>query len=432
MTADFRNPSKPLTALVIGIFAVVVVILTARAASRINQPGVRYPEVDSDAWALRDFRDAIYYPVRAFLDGVSPYHAEEYVDKYPVGQDFPLYSPLTLIVHLPFGWMPFEISQWVYFGMTIALTVALAWSILFVCRLPNPTANVFLLATAILLSRPGHMNLLLGQTTIPLVLCSLWALYFADRYRPWLSGFCVALATLKPTYGVVLIALMYAMRMRRSPTRGILITAVTTIPLVVWVIWMQGGLDESLKIWRENVQMFNTNPGRDPSHSFSRIDIIALWARWNQIAPDKNYELVATCLMLGASCLFLYCLNPLKMYWQTLGPKRVFALLVMLIAVYHHAYDALLLFPIFIAAAFGRDTFWQRWFQPARWAWCGLIAIPLVNYVATNSVIDKWKISGLAWTILTNINGAVLLAATLVLLFAMLRENQRRYVASEA
>ena len=43
-----------------------------------------------------DFRDAVYYPVVALTDGVNPYDPARYYLSYPVGQEFPLYSPVHL------------------------------------------------------------------------------------------------------------------------------------------------------------------------------------------------------------------------------------------------------------------------------------------------------------------------------------------------
>ena len=48
-----------------------------------------------------DFRDAIFYPVVALRDGVNPYNADSYFVHYPVGQEFPLYTPIHLLLHAP-------------------------------------------------------------------------------------------------------------------------------------------------------------------------------------------------------------------------------------------------------------------------------------------------------------------------------------------
>ena len=63
------------------------------------------------------------------------------------------------------------------------------------------------LTALLLLSRPGHMNLLLGQVTAQVVIGAYVALRWA-RTRPLLAGMGLALATLKPTYGVPLALLM--------------------------------------------------------------------------------------------------------------------------------------------------------------------------------------------------------------------------------
>lgn len=426
MTSESRQTRKKVfAALAVGFFVLVVVVLTLRAAGRINQPGVRYPEVDPDAWALRDFRDAIYYPARAMLDGVSPYHAAEYLESYPVGQDFPFYSPLTLLIHLPFAILPFSLSQWVYFGVTIGLTVVLAQVLLMVCRLPRSVGSVFGLAGLILLTRPGHMNLLLGQTTVPLVLCTLLALHLA-RQRPWAAGMFLAIATFKPTYGVVLLALMGALGHWRAVWAGLTMSAVITLPLVVWVVSMQGGWAESLRILQENGQLVYENPGRDPAHSFSRIDVLALWARVAQTAPSQTIELAATGLFIVMSCLAIFLRRRGRVIPAATEPVALLAVSALLIGVYHHAYDALLLVPAVLMAGLKLDDFWRGWPAGQRWIWCGLIAIPLANYAATNSVISAWEVSGPAWIGLTSVNGIAVLVATIWLAIELWRERGTR------
>ena len=105
------------------VLAAVVGVLVQRAASRANQAG----RLDPARWALQGFRDAVYYPVVAFLDGRNPYDQDAQARTYPVGQSFPLYLPLTLVAHLPFGLLPHAKAGALYFIVTIALTTAVAW-----------------------------------------------------------------------------------------------------------------------------------------------------------------------------------------------------------------------------------------------------------------------------------------------------------------
>src|SRR5262249_57464168 len=63
------------------------------------------------------------------------------------------------------------------------------------------------LTAVLLLSRPGQMNLLLGQVSAQVAIGAYVALRWA-RTRPVLASLALALSTLKPTYGVPLAALM--------------------------------------------------------------------------------------------------------------------------------------------------------------------------------------------------------------------------------
>src|SRR5262249_25021721 len=102
--------------------AVVLAVLGQRAAPRINLPG----RVDPARWVLQDFRDAVYYPVVAFLDGRNPYDQSAQARTYPVGQPFPPYLPLTLLAHLPFGLLPRAEARHLFLSVVVSLTALLA------------------------------------------------------------------------------------------------------------------------------------------------------------------------------------------------------------------------------------------------------------------------------------------------------------------
>src|SRR6476661_1160545 len=61
---------------------------------------------DPNHTAAADFRDVMYYPTRAVLAGVNPYdtsanNPNSYSSQFPVGNNFPLYSPLIFLPALP-------------------------------------------------------------------------------------------------------------------------------------------------------------------------------------------------------------------------------------------------------------------------------------------------------------------------------------------
>src|SRR6266404_6361874 len=71
-------------ALALIAFLAVVAVLSARALSKLNVPGAP----NGTDWALSDFRDAVYYPERAFLDGKDPYDYDNVQRTYPIGNFF--------------------------------------------------------------------------------------------------------------------------------------------------------------------------------------------------------------------------------------------------------------------------------------------------------------------------------------------------------
>src|SRR4051812_5431246 len=62
-----------------------------------------------------DFRDVMYYPTQAVLAGTNPYDSSEdtpnsYSNRFLVGNNFPLYSPLIFVPALPLAMLPLWMS----------------------------------------------------------------------------------------------------------------------------------------------------------------------------------------------------------------------------------------------------------------------------------------------------------------------------------
>ncbi len=201
----------------------------------VNVPG----QPDTQRWGLKDFRSNIYYPCRAVADGINPYNTDRYADRYPVEHPFPLYSPLTLLIHQPLLIFPLEWAQWIYFGLTAVGSLLLAR--LMIQFIPFRFAHVLLLAGFLLASRPGYQNLTVGQMTVTAVLLTLLALRWAET-RPWLSGLFLALATFKPTFGCLLFVLMVARRNFKATTCGLVLGCLLTLPVVGYLSYLEGGV----------------------------------------------------------------------------------------------------------------------------------------------------------------------------------------------
>src|SRR5262245_8120503 len=78
-------------------FALAAAAAGGRTLASLNVAG----RPDIPRYGMHDFRDAIYYPAVALLDGRNPYDVPDYTGRYPVARKFPLFSPMTLLVYAP-------------------------------------------------------------------------------------------------------------------------------------------------------------------------------------------------------------------------------------------------------------------------------------------------------------------------------------------
>src|SRR5262245_40913702 len=184
------------------VFAGAVGLTAMRIYKTLHVP----PAVPEFNQGLTDFHNSVYFPALGLREGFNPY-SQDYVAHYPTYQ-LPPYSPAMFWLNYPYSLLPLEVANVVYFVFSCALVVALAASALAVCRVPLTLVNVLALATVILISRPGHVNMLVGQITLVLVLGAVWALELARR-RPVLGGLALALTTLKPTFAIPILWLMF-------------------------------------------------------------------------------------------------------------------------------------------------------------------------------------------------------------------------------
>lgn len=385
---------------------VVLGVLAQRAVPRLNQPG----HVDPARWVLQDFRDAVYYPVVAFLDGHNPYDQHAQAETYPVGQAFPPYLPLTLVAHLPFGLVPQTAADALYVIAVLALTVVLAALALGGAGLPVTIAATLGLTALLLLSRPGHMNLLLGQVTAQVVIGAYVALRWA-RTSPLLAGLGLALATLKPTYGVPLAVLMLLGRGDvAAVAAGAAMSAALCVAALVPLAHAAGGVTAFVGSLSGSASAFSAESTSNAWSSFARVDVVALAARILGRVPDGWMQ--AT-LGLAVTVAAVIGLRRLRGDDRATSAQLGVGLicLTLLIGTYHQAYDALLLAQPAVALATGS---WGRGVvaPPAlRWTVLALIAIPAVNYLATGTMVSGLRVGSPAWLAVTAANPVALLAA---------------------
>ena len=257
------------------LFLAAAAVVTTYTLRRLDVPG--RPALAQHG--LQDFRDAIYFPSVALLDGHNPYDAADYVQRYPVGAFYPLYSPAALLLHLPFATLPYRTSQAVFVAINLALVPVLAWIALRAAGIgPVSPAAVLAVAALILISRPGQWNAFTGQCTLYVVIAAYAALLLA-RTRPTLAGLGLAVASLKPTYGAPLALLMLCRGDRRAVAIGLGLAALLAAPVVLALSHNAGGPSALLDSLLANQEVFVHNKLVNSATSPYRVDAVALVER---------------------------------------------------------------------------------------------------------------------------------------------------------
>lgn len=399
-----RAEAQPmaLRLIVLAVFAVLVLLSGWRIVSTLHRPG----DVPEFQQGLTDFHHIFVFPAMAAREGVNPYHAE-FMERFPVNRQYPLYSPATFWLAYPLAFVPWVIADVIYFTLTVVLVVLLAATALLVCRVPRTIVNVFGLATLILLSRPGHVNLLAGQPTLLIVLGAVWALELARRRPNW-AGFALAVTTLKPTFGVPLIWLMFCRRNFRAVAFGVALSAASVVAGLAPFV-ARDGLQAMLTSLRESQSQHEADRTVAAETTWTRLDAQALLGKLLPTAPSRavNLALTAAILLAAGWVVWRTPRGPL-----TEGADNLTGLVICaatLACIYHTTYDALLLLVPWIGVAVGR----LREQLPAKLqiVALALLTVPAVNYLSARTVLSRLAIEGPVWTAITAINSVTIVAA---------------------
>jgi hypothetical protein len=182
------------------LFALVLAVVTWRLERHLHVLG---SEQDADRFGMIDFRDVIYFPTRAVLEGVNPYDS--------VGNTFPVYSPWLIALDSPLQLLPYRGAMLVYGIFNLILLFIVAKLALTVSNVRSGIAGTILLATLMLISRPGQSNFYYGQLALPMVLCAVVATEYSAK-KPLVAALALALSTIKPTFGAPLLILLFSHR----------------------------------------------------------------------------------------------------------------------------------------------------------------------------------------------------------------------------
>ncbi len=251
-------------------------------------------------------------------------------------------SPLVLLLHAPLAALPVQLAEILYFLINCGLLGLLAWY----CVQWLPQSNMrttWLLIAWIMIaaSRAGHTTLFTGYLTALMVVGSIVALAHA-RSRPWLSALGVMIASCKPTYAIPLFLLMVARGDRTAALRGLglsIVGAVLALSRLLLVTSVQ-------QLWLDLQQGQSAHMADKyefPVNTWTRIDALALVAKWLELNPGEVTHLMVMVLLLPIPAIALWRLQFVKHQSTAAGLSSGLMAASMLATLYHHVYDALLI-----------------------------------------------------------------------------------------
>nr|WP_246481146.1 glycosyltransferase 87 family protein [Amycolatopsis umgeniensis] len=357
----------------------------------------------------------MYFPIREFLAGGNPYDPASMFAHWPVRQDFNLYQPYHLLVHLPFALPGYRVGAVAFTVFGALLLVALAAMAAHSVRrlLPVPVVVTTVVIAALLMtSQVGKAQLYVGQVN-PLIALGAAGALLARRDRPGWAAVALALAWLKPQYGFPLAILLYARGSRRVAVAGTAVAAAASLPVVVSLVSRSGGIGGFLDVVVANLtHARGTAYGAVDSLTAQRIDVAAVLFRVTGGVPS-GIEPIVLAGVLVTSVLLVRRLD-------RAGSAPVADLLTCLavvVCLVHQPGDVLIAVPSMAAVA---ALWWRDRPEPGGSAPCFALlalAVPFAHLYTVDSTI----VSVFGERAAVTIDGVAVVAAWCLLVFAAVR-----------
>lgn len=337
---------------------------------------------------MQDFRDALYFPVREFLAGGNPYDPAAMFAHWPVRQNFNLYQPYHLVLHLPFALPGYRVGA-VLFALTslVLLVVLAAMAASRVrTRVPVPVVTgTVAIAAVLVLSQVGKAQLYLGQVN-PLVAVGAAGALLLRSANPRLAVLALAVAWLKPQFGLPLAVLLFARGSRGVALGGTAVAAVASLPVVALLVVRGGGVGPLLDTLAANLaHASNTGYGAVDSLTAERVDLPAVLFRVTEWLPPA-VEPLTLVAVLGVSAVLARRLDRLPDP-DAPAVADLLTCLAVVVAVVHQPGDVLFAVPAAVLVAAGC---WHRRGERG-WRWpvvaVAALAVPFLHLHAVDSVI---------------------------------------------
>jgi Glycosyltransferase family 87 len=361
---------------------------------------------------LQDFRDALYFPIREFLAGGNPYDPAAMFANWPVRQNFNLYQPYHLVLHLPFALPGYRVGAVLFVLMSLALLVVLAAMAASRVRTRVPvslTMGTSVLAAVLVLSQVGKAQLYLGQVNPLVAVGAAGALMFRSTNQR-LAVLALAVAWLKPQFGLPLAVLLFARGSRGVALGGTAVAAVASLPVLALLAVRGGGLGSLADALTANLaHATSTGYGAVDSLAAQRSDLPAVLFRLTEWLPPAA-EPVTLVVVLGVSAVLARRLDRIAEP-DTAAVADLLVCVAVVASVVHQPGDVLFAVP---AAALVAVVWWHRRDERG-WLPVGLavaaVAVPFLHLHAVDTVIR----AVLGERASVTVDGAAVVAAWLLL-----------------
>jgi hypothetical protein len=365
---------------------------------------------------MQDFRDALYFPIREFLGGGNPYDPAVMFAHWPVRQNFNLYQPYHLILHLPFALPDYRIGAVAFALACLVLLVVLAVMAAGRARLPL-VAGTVVISTVLVTSQVGKAQMYVGQVN-PLIAVGAAGALLLRRSSPGWAAAALSLAWLKPQFGLPLALLLFVRGDRNVALMGTGIAAAASLPVAAILVVRGGGIGEFLDVVSRNLDWAShTGYGAVDSITAQRVDLPAVFFRTTGWLPPAA-ELLALCGVLAVTALLA---RRLDRHEQGSEAADVLTCLGIVVALVHQPGDVLIAVPALVALAV---VCWRNR-EETHWRWAAVAALLVVVPFAHLHFVDTAVESLLGARAAVTLDGVAVVAAWVVLVAFAVRLTRR-------
>lgn len=322
---------------------------------------------------FKDYRDTVWLPVRDLQSGGNPYDALAYQDRHPYAFEF-TYLPAQLTLFFPLAQLPWTPSAIVWFVALIASALLLGWATVWISGLPRRLDILLAVACGILLLKPMAYMIQAGQTSIVPLIATVVAL--GRRKSDVLTTICVALAWIKPQFGVPLVVILWALDCRRPIVRGTILAALVSLPAAVWAMVNAGGVVPFLTALPSGATMAVSERSTETVTS----DVTSLFEYLSGGSSSSVAILAGFLVVMFLSVVAVLVLTRYES--ESFLLVFVIAVLSVLLSTQHVGYDLAILIPAVAVCALAAQRSWALGAaKPSTWLWTSLtllLALALV------------------------------------------------------